>query len=157
MNRIKEISRELERLNQYQNDLYHEYASHIGLSDTVFWILYLVYGEEEMFTQNQIADLWHMPRQSINSAAASLVKRGFLRLEKLPLARNNKGLCLTEAGKAFCERMIRPFYLLEERVIEAIPEEEREMYLKISRKWNGLFAEEIQAAVKKLSGNMYKI
>ena len=154
MNRIKEISRELERLNQYQNDLYHEYAMHIGLSDTVFWILYLVYGEEQVFTQNQIADLWHMPSQSINSAVASLVKRGWLRLEKLPLARNNKGICLTEEGKAFCEKKIGPFYLLEERVIEAIPEEERELYLRISRKWNGLFAEEIKAAVKRLPGNV---
>lgn len=144
MDRIKEINQELDRLYQCETGLYHEYASHFGLSDTAFWLLYTLCGTEENLTQNQIADLWHMPRQSVNSAAASLVKKGYLVLEKLALARNNKGLRLTAEGKKFCERAILPFYELEERAIRSMNEAELTMFLEISRKQCAFLQREIR-------------
>ena len=63
-----------------------------------------------MKTQNALADGFHMPRQSINSAAAALAKQGYVALEQLPGARSGKALRLTVTGKAFCDRVIYPFF-----------------------------------------------
>ena len=79
-NDIKELNLELNRLYKRQDDLYHAYASHYGLSVTSFWILYALCGTEETYTQNMLAKMWHLPSQSINSAISSLVKAGYVRL-----------------------------------------------------------------------------
>ena len=73
---IKELNLRLNQTYRKQDDLYHDYASHFGLSVTGFWILYTLCETDEDYTQNKLADMWYLPRQSINSAVASLVKAG---------------------------------------------------------------------------------
>ena len=74
-NEIHELNMTLNQIYRKQEDLYHEYASHFGLSSISFWILYtLCETEDEVFTQNKLADMWHIPRQSLNSAVRTLVK-----------------------------------------------------------------------------------
>jgi DNA-binding MarR family transcriptional regulator len=147
MDNVKEISAALDRLYRKQDDLYHEYASHYGLSDTAFWILYTLCGTDNTYTQNQIADLWHFPRQSVNSAVSSLVKAGYVFLEKLAIARNNKALRLTEQGVEFCERAIYPFYELEDRILYKMSEDERNQFFTLSAKQCELLEQEIKAAL----------
>lgn len=148
MDKVKEISTALDRLYRKQGDLYHEYASYYGLSDTAFWILYTLCGEDEIYTQNQIADLWHFPRQSVNSAVSSLVKAGYVFLEKLSIARNNKALRLTEQGVEFCQRVIDPFYEMENRIFYKMSEDERNQFFALSAKQCQLLEQEIKAALR---------
>ena len=149
MEEAKELSIAMNQIYQRQNDLYHKYASHYGLSDTAFWILYTLNEADVIYTQNQIADMWHFPRQSINSAVSSLVKTGYLYLEKVAIARNNKALRLTEQGMEFCRRVIFPFYELENRVYLKMSKEEREQFLALSSKQCELLESEIKEALTK--------
>ena len=114
-NEIHELNMTLNQIYRKQDDLYHEYASHFGLSSISFWILYtLCETEDEVFTQNKLADMWHIPRQSLNSAVRTLVNQGYIKLEQMAVARNSKALSLTEEGGVFCKRAIYPFYELED-------------------------------------------
>ena len=75
---LKEMTRlsaALNALYMEQDDIYSAYAAHFGLSGTAFWILYAICESDEVKTQNALADGFHMPRQSINSAAAALAKQ----------------------------------------------------------------------------------
>ena len=113
---LKEMTRlnaALNALYMEQDDIYSVYAAHFGLSGTAFWILYAICESDEVKTQNALADAFHMPRQSINSAAAALAKQGYVALEQLPGARSGKALRLTVTGKAFCDRVIYPFFAIE--------------------------------------------
>lgn len=98
-NEIHELNMTLNQIYRKQDDLYHEYASHFGLSSISFWILYtLCETEDEVFTQNKLADMWHIPRQSLNSAVRTLMNQGYIKLEQMAVARNSKALSLTEEG-----------------------------------------------------------
>ncbi|AMJ40739.1 MarR family winged helix-turn-helix transcriptional regulator [Anaerotignum propionicum] len=147
MDDVKAVSTALDRLYRKQGDLYHEYASYYGLSDIAFWILYTLCGADETYTQNQIADLWHFPRQSVNSAVSSLVKEGYIFLEKLTVARNNKALRLTEQGVEFCQSAIFPFYEMENRIFNKMSEDERNQFFALSAKQCELLEQEIKAAL----------
>lgn len=73
----------LEQMNRQFNEcnaLYHELAVHYGVSDTVFWLLYSLYNSSEPQTQNRLCMEWNLPKQTMNSAVASMVKQGLLEL-----------------------------------------------------------------------------
>lgn len=121
--KLKQLNAALNALYMEQDDIYSAYAAHFGLSDTAFWILYAVCESDAVKTQNSLAALFHMPPQSINSAVAALVRQGLVRLEQLPGARSGKALRLTEAGEAFCCRVILPFFAIEEQAIDTLGED----------------------------------
>ena len=70
------------------NALYHAAAQRCGLSDAAFWTLYALVMTCEPLTQNRIAADWGIPKQTLNSAVAAMVKKGLLALarEKAPTA-----------------------------------------------------------------------
>lgn len=146
-NEMKELNLELNRLYKEQSDLYHEYASHYGLSDTSFWILYALCESEETCTQNMLARMWHFPVQSVNSAVSKLIQAGYIQLEQMAVARNNKAIRLTEEGEEFCRRVIYTFYELEERVLQKMSPEERRLFVSLSGKQCLLLGEEVRAAL----------
>lgn len=76
----------LEQMNRQFNEcnaLYHELAVHYGVSDTVFWLLYTLYNSSEPQTQNRLCMEWNLPKQTMNSAVASMVRQGLLELTTL--------------------------------------------------------------------------
>lgn len=144
---IKELNLDLNQLYKKQDDLYHEYAAHHGLSDTAFWILYSLCTASETYTQNMLAEMWHFPKQSINSAVSTLVKAGYVRLDQMAVARNNKALSLTEVGSEFCRQVILPFYELEERVLLKMAEKDRQQLLTLLTEQYHILKEEIQTSL----------
>ncbi len=99
---LKEMTRlnaALNALYMEQDDIYSAYAAHFGLSGTAFWILYAICESDEVKTQNALADAFHMPRQSINSAAAALAKQGYVALEQLPGAAQRQGAAADRDGQ----------------------------------------------------------
>ena len=73
----------LERTNRQFNEcnaLYHTVAQRCGLSDAAFWLLYALRTADEPLTQNRIAADWALPKQTLNSAVAAMVKKGLVEL-----------------------------------------------------------------------------
>ena len=62
------------------NALYHAAAQRCGLSDAAFWTLYALVTSCEPLTQNRIAMDWGIPKQTLNSAVAAMVKKGLVEL-----------------------------------------------------------------------------
>lgn len=67
------------QFNEY-NALYHAAAQRCGLSDAAFWTLYALVTSCEPLTQNRIAADWGIPKQTLNSVVAAMVKKGLLAL-----------------------------------------------------------------------------
>ena len=65
-NNVKEQLAALNQLDRKQGELYHRFAVRLGVSDTAFWVLYIHCESDEIYTQNSLAELWCIPKQTIN-------------------------------------------------------------------------------------------
>lgn len=90
------------------NALYHAAAQRCGLSDAAFWTLYALVTSCDPLTQNRIAADWGIPKQTLNSAVAAMVKKGLLALCPGKGAHSGKIVTLTAEGRALAERTVVP-------------------------------------------------
>lgn len=107
------INKHIEILNQQLKELtavYHHAANKFGISDSEFWVWYalLILGGE--YFQQDICDMWSLPKQTVNSVVANLTKKGFIFLETVPGTRNRKIIRLTEAGRNYGENAVKYTY-----------------------------------------------
>ena len=98
-NNVKEQLAALNQLDRKQGELYHRFAVRLGISDTAFWVLYSLCESDEIYTQNSLAELWCIPKQTINSAINVLVKAGYVQLAPIQKARNSKFSRLSETER----------------------------------------------------------
>lgn len=92
------------------NALYHAAAQRCGLSDAAFWTLYALVTSCDPLTQNRIAADWGIPKQTLNSAVAAMVKKGLLALCPGKGAHSGKIVTLTAEGRALAERTVVPVH-----------------------------------------------
>lgn len=135
------------------DELYHRIAVQLNIPDSEMWTLFCICDTpDKIHTQNFIAEEMGLPKQTINSAINRLLKDGFIYMEKLPIARNNKQILLTEKGKAFCEKHIFPLVNAEKQAFSRFDEEEKETYLSLGIKHNQFRLEELQSLLDGLRG-----
>ena len=146
---VKEINMELNRLYKRQNEFYDRYANACGLSSPALLTLYAIYEAEEPLTQNQIAQIWCLPKQTVNFTVSSLVKKGCLRLEQIGGARNSKAVLLTDDGYALCDKCIKPLMTAEENSLLQLMPDERMQFLALSNKLCDYLEKEIIALISK--------
>lgn len=132
------------QLAKREDDLYHRYAVHCGLSDPAVWVLYALYADgDAIYTQNDLVSMWFYPKQTINYAVSCLVKQGLVSLSQLSGSRNSKAISLTDEGLHLCEEKIRPLILAEERSLSRLGEEAQQLLLKLTEQQCTYFEEEI--------------
>lgn len=128
----------LEKINRQFNEcnaLYHEMAVHYGVSDTVFWVLYALHNSSKPQTQNTLCMEWALPKQTLNSAVASMVRQGLLELEQAPGRRSGKILHLTEAGQALAQKTIAPVCRAEQAALERMGRQTAEQYIHLAQEY----------------------
>lgn len=99
------------------NALYHAAAQRCGLSDAAFWTLYALVTSCEPLTQNRIAADWGIPKQTLNSAVAAMVKKSRLALCPGKGAHSGKLVTLTDEGRALAERTVGPVIAAEQQAM----------------------------------------
>ena len=99
------------------NALYHAAAQRCGLSDAAFWTLYALVTSCEPLTQNRIAADWGIPKQTLNSTVAAMVKKGLLALCPGKGAHSGKIVTLTAEGRALAERTVGPVIAAEQQAM----------------------------------------
>lgn len=142
----EQIKKQQGILNQQEKELtaiYHSAAIKYGISDSELWVWYalLVWGGE--YSQQDICDIWSLPKQTVNSVITNLTKKGYVFLEPVPGTRNRKIIRLTEAGKAFGENSVLHIYEAETRAIGKMPEQELKTFIALMGKYITLLREEI--------------
>lgn len=115
------------------DDLYRRLARHFGLSDSAFWILYILVGSERPITQTELCGTLFLSKQTINSALKTIEQSGYIRLTDPSGKNRNKYLCLTESGKTLVERTIDPVFQMEERAFHAMTPEQQRGLLELNR------------------------
>lgn len=137
-----EISRQLALLNQNDkllNEIYHNYAAKLNLSDTAFWILYIAWIQGDGCTQKQLCEMWSYSKQTINSALKNLEKQGYIKLLTTTLNRKSKQILFTEDGRRFAQSVISPLLEAEAGSFGLMSAEERDELVRLSQKRTELF------------------
>lgn len=129
-------SKELEAFNllyKEMDDIYHDIAMRLDLSDSAFNILYTICTIGDGCLQRDICNATYISKQTVNSSIKKLEKSGILTLN------SGKGrdmhLHLTDVGKALAEEKIFPVIEMENRTFSELPPEERLLLLRLSEKY----------------------
>lgn len=133
---IKEQLSILYQCDKELNDFYHDYIVNYGkgLSETAFWLLYIICDMSDNCTQSDICDCWSYKRQSANSALKRLEAQGYLQLKAIPNNKKSKHIVLTEEGHALVEEVIIPWAKAELKAFEEFDEQERKLLIKLTQK-----------------------
>lgn len=137
--------KEFNRIYKKTNEIYHDIALRLGLSDSAFDILYSISELGDGCLQKDICNATCIPKQTIHSSIRQMEKSGYLTLS------SGKGrsmhITLTDLGKSLLERTIYPVMQMEGEAFHCMTEEECQQML-------ALFGKYIQAlgdAAKNLS------
>lgn len=144
MNNIRKQMLEISQLSEESDKIYHDIAQSYGLTDSIYWILYILYNYDEPISQVDLCELWAYSKQTINTSVTSMIKKEWITLEALTGMKNRKRIVLTKAGQQFCEQVIGETREIEEASLSRISEEERELFLSLFRKINRLMREEYE-------------
>lgn len=128
------------------NSLYHALAKSFGLSDTAFWILYILEESDQAVTQAELCAISCLSKQTINSALKGLSDSGYIRLETSHGKQRGKHLTLTPLGMELIQRTIHPVFRVEELAYQGLSPEERQTLLRL----NGRYLELLRQAARPL-------
>lgn len=132
----KSLNEEMKRLNSILSEIeeiYHDGALRLGISDSAMQILYTICTMGDRCLLSDVARLSGISRQTIHSSVRKLEKDGIVRLE----AKNgrNKLVCLTDEGKRFAEATAWKLIAIENDILAGWSEEEKELYLRLAQKY----------------------
>ena len=144
------LAQQLAQLNQNDKmleDLYHSYAVSVHLSDTVFWIIYILWTQGDGCTQKELCELWSYSRQTINTALKSLEKQGYLTLTPVSDNRKSKQILFTDEGRKFAQTVMLPLLQAESVSFGQLSGRERAELIALSQKRTELLQKEIAKAI----------
>lgn len=99
--------------------------------------------------QNDISKIVSLPKQTVNSSIARLIKRGYIELEHIEMTRNGKAVKLTKDGKKFCKKVITPLIEVEESSLSNMSKAEVETLLMLLNKLNLILKDKMETIFKK--------
>ena len=134
--------REFNEADKEMNIIYHRLARHYRLSDSVFWVLYLLGEARGPMTQTKLCSALFLSKQTVNSALKKLESRGYLRMESMSGDRRNKLLSLTARGEELLRLAVEPTLSMEERAFLRLTPEERRTFLDLSHRYLNAIREE---------------
>ena len=125
------MNTELEKWNQllkHQNQIYHQYAKKINLTEPQFWILYALCETKEPLFQNIFCENWTYNKQTVSASVSSLEKSGLVTLSFAKGSRKKKQLHLTAKGEDFCNQYIRTLQHTEEKILGTLSQKEKDSF-----------------------------
>lgn len=132
---------EFARLSRGLEEIYHILAVRSGLSDSAFLIFYAMIELGEGCLQKEIASQYFISPQTINSSVRALEKKGYLYLK--PGKRRDMHIYLTDTGQQVLKERLGPIVQLENSIFEAMPPQESQELLRLTRKYLELFRQKL--------------
>lgn len=134
----------LMKINKEIDDLYHNIATHFGLSDSTFWILYSLYEKREGITQRDICSSWSYSKQTINSAIKKLLDLKYIEMENDIPNNYGKKIYLTQLGLDVADQTIKKVMIAEDESFSKIKEEDIDKVIDVFKDAYSLFKNELE-------------
>lgn len=119
------------------------YKSNISDGEVNIWSVLLNCDEE--YSQQDLAELLSLPKQTVNSLVTRMIQKEFVVLEHDPGTRNRKVIRLTDAGRHFGEQHVKWIFDAEQKAMEDTDPEEVMAYVSMLEKYISRFRKEIES------------
>lgn len=123
------------------DSLYHQAAVKLGMSDSVMYVLYLMYEQGGSCLLSYIRKATGISKQTLNSALRRLEKDNIIYLEQN--AGRTKTVRLTEKGISYTDLTIGKLYKAECNAFKDWSDEEIKLYLRLMERYNNSLRSQI--------------
>lgn len=122
------------------DDWYKQAAKLLGMSDSAFWTLYMLYDYSDGITQSEICSMSCFPKQTINSSLKKLEADGTISLVPGSDGRSKK-IMLSASGKELINGTIIKVRHAEYAALNGMTDEEKEALISVLDKFTHLLNE----------------
>lgn len=141
---IEKLLYKYNRIYKENNDLYRGVAKALGVSDSVFWILYSLREQSRGATQSEICNMLYEPKQTVNSALKKMEAEGYITMASHP-DRRRKLLVLTQKGEELAEKTADKVLALECSALREMSEADRQAFLRLFQTYTEILKEKISS------------
>lgn len=140
---LDEMIAQINCLTEEVDSLYHQAAVRLGVSDSVLFVLYMLYTNKGQCMLYDIYKVSGISKQTVNSAIRKLEQENFIVLEKYN--GKSKLVHLTEDGKLYAGQTAARLFEAEQTAFSEWSEEELQLYLNLIRKHQATLKRQIDA------------
>ncbi len=138
----KEMVLKLNSVYRELNDLYHDIALQLGISDSAFTIFYAIFRIGDGCLQRDICKQSYTNKQTINSTIQRLKEDGYLYLKQGK--GRDKHIYLTDRGMEFMREKVSPMITAEDEAFLMLSIEDQKQFCSIFSKYVAYFHKKVE-------------
>ena len=113
--------------------LYDEYAKRNGMMMKTLLVVNVLFYAEDGMTQKEICRQTFQSKQTVNLIIKNLLAETYVTVTEVPENKRNKIVQLTDAGRAYCEKVVRHITWAEDTAMSMFTPEEQKLLIDLSR------------------------
>lgn len=113
--------------------LYDEYAKRHGMSMKTLLVLNALFYAKDGMTQTEVCQRTFQSKQTVNLIVKNLLAEAYVTVTEVPENKRNKIVRMTEAGRAYCEQVVRHITWAEDTAMSLFSPEEQKNLIDLSR------------------------
>lgn len=113
--------------------LYDEYAKRHGMSMKTLLVVNALFYATDGMTQTDICKRTFQSKQTVNLIVRNLLVDGYVTVSTVPENKRTKIVQMTEAGRAYCEKVVRHITWAEDTAVSMFTPEEQKTLINLSR------------------------
>lgn len=115
--------------------VYDEYAKRHGILMKTLLVVNVLFYAKDGMTQTDICRRTFQSKQTVNLIIKNLLAEGYVTVTELPENKRNKIVRMTEAGRAYCETIVRHITWAEDTAMSMFTAEEQKQLIDLSRRY----------------------
>ena len=113
--------------------LYDEYAKRHGMLMKTLLVVNVLFYAADGLTQTDICQRTFQSKQTVNLIIKNLLAEGYVIVTGVPENKRNKIVRMTEAGRGYCEKVVRHITWAEDTAMSMFTAEEQKQLIDLSR------------------------
>ena len=113
--------------------LYDEYAKRHGMLMKTLLVVNVLFYAADGLTQTDICQRTFQSKQTVNLIIKNLLAEGYVAVAQVPENKRNKIVRMTEAGRGYCEKVVRHITWAEDTAMSMFTAEEQKQLIDLSR------------------------
>lgn len=113
--------------------LYDEYAKRHGMMMKTLLVVNALFYAKDGMTQTEICGRTFQSKQTVNLIVKNLLADRYVTVVEMPENKRNKIVRMTEAGRAYCEKVVRHITWAEDTAMSMFTAEQQEQLITLSR------------------------
>ena len=113
--------------------LYDEYAKRHGMMMKTLLVVNVLFYAKDGMTQKEICQRTFQSKQAVNLIIKNLLAENYVTVTEVPENKRNKLVRMTDAGRAYCEKVVRHITRAEDTAMSMFTPEQQQQLIDLSR------------------------